>query len=111
MITVSFDFPDIINVSCGSGPHVLALTKNGEVYSWGHNGYGQLGHGDTSIHTRVPSVISHGLGGEVVVERVSCGAYHSLALTKTGEVICSYKSGKHIIIMFKIHPFCIGGCM
>ncbi len=27
----------------GTGPHVLALTRTGEVYAWGHNGYGQLG--------------------------------------------------------------------
>ena len=27
----------------GSGPHVLAYTQTGELYSWGHNGYCQLG--------------------------------------------------------------------
>ena len=39
-------FPDTIiikSVSCG-GYHSMALTQNGEVYSWGLNGYGQLGH-------------------------------------------------------------------
>ena len=30
------------------GKHFLALTKNGEVFSWGNGDSGQLGHGDTS---------------------------------------------------------------
>ena len=32
----------------GSGPHVLAYTQSGELYSWGHNGYCQLGNGSTN---------------------------------------------------------------
>lgn len=34
---------EIISFAFGSGPHVLALTRTGEVYSWGHNAFGQLG--------------------------------------------------------------------
>ena len=30
-----------------SGTHGYALTAEGDVWSWGHNDYGQLGHGDT----------------------------------------------------------------
>ena len=29
------------------GKHYLALTKAGDVYSWGNGDAGQLGHGDT----------------------------------------------------------------
>ena len=32
----------------GSGPHVLAFTQAGELYSWGHNGYSQLGKSEFS---------------------------------------------------------------
>lgn len=35
----------IVDIAFGSGPHVLAVSKNGEMYSWGHNGYCQLGNG------------------------------------------------------------------
>ena len=30
------------------GKHYLALTKSGDVFSWGNGDSGQLGHGDTS---------------------------------------------------------------
>lgn len=35
----------IVQISCGSD-HSFALTNAGEVYSWGLNFKGQLGHGD-----------------------------------------------------------------
>lgn len=47
---------NIIDLAYGSGPHVLALTKTGEVYSWGHNGYCQLGNGNTN-HGLSPSLL------------------------------------------------------
>ena len=34
----------IIDVKCGAA-HNVALDINGDVYSWGHNGHGQCGHG------------------------------------------------------------------
>jgi hypothetical protein len=36
----------------GSGPHVLAFTEAGDLYSWGHNGYCQLGNGSTNQEQR-----------------------------------------------------------
>lgn len=78
---------DCINFSgfaYGCGPHVLALTETGEVYSWGHNGYSELGDGTTN-QSLSPSLIGPNLGSKVVVE-VACGAHHSLALTQDGEV-------------------------
>lgn len=35
----------VVNIACGGG-HCLALTKAGELLSWGSGGHGQLGHGD-----------------------------------------------------------------
>lgn len=36
---------------------MYALMENGDVYSWGYNGYGQLGHGDTT-NRNVPTRIT-----------------------------------------------------
>lgn len=36
----------VVGVSVGD-THSIAVTEGGEVYSWGHGGSGQLGHGDT----------------------------------------------------------------
>jgi hypothetical protein len=37
----------VVEIACGDG-HCLALTKAGELLSWGSGGHGQLGHGDDS---------------------------------------------------------------
>lgn len=68
----------------GSGPHVLALTSRGRMFSWGHNGYSQLGLGSTNqgIH---PATVTAGLGESRIVQ-VACGSHHSLALSSEGEV-------------------------
>jgi alpha-tubulin suppressor-like RCC1 family protein len=70
----------------GSGPHVIAFTETGEVYSWGHNGYCELGSG-SSIQCLFPKLIGANLCGKEVIE-VACGSHHSLALTRDGEVRC-----------------------
>ena len=41
-------FQGVVGFAYGSGPHVLAYTQSGELYSWGHNGYCQLGNGTTN---------------------------------------------------------------
>lgn len=67
----------------GSGPHVLAVTESGDLLSWGHNGYCQLGNGNNT-HGLVPCSLSSSYMHQVV--EVACGSHHSLALTGTGEV-------------------------
>ncbi|XP_069687800.1 RCC1 and BTB domain-containing protein 1-like [Periplaneta americana] len=68
----------------GSGPHVIAYTETGEIYSWGHNGYCELGNG-SSNQCLSPTIIGPNLVGKEVIE-VACGSHHSLALTRDGEV-------------------------
>ena len=45
----------IIKVACGYS-HVLALSDEGEVYTWGSNNYGQLGN-RTKTNKLMPSII------------------------------------------------------
>jgi alpha-tubulin suppressor-like RCC1 family protein len=58
----------------------MALTWDGKLYTWGHNGYGQLG---TSNFTDswVPQLVS-GLTAPVV--SFSTGGFHALALLDNG---------------------------
>eukprot|EP01103_Thecamoeba_quadrilineata_P010720 TRINITY_DN2394_c0_g1_i1.p1 TRINITY_DN2394_c0_g1~~TRINITY_DN2394_c0_g1_i1.p1 ORF type:complete len:508 (-),score=70.63 TRINITY_DN2394_c0_g1_i1:164-1687(-) len=56
----------------------LALTRSGEVFSWGSNRYGQLGLG-TTLNSPLPSVI--GFFRERFVMDISAGGGHSLCLT------------------------------
>ncbi|XP_048656888.1 RCC1 and BTB domain-containing protein 2 isoform X3 [Marmota marmota marmota] len=71
-------------LSYGSGPHIVLATTEGEVFTWGHNAYSQLGNGTTN-HGLVPCHISTNLSNKQVIE-VACGSYHSLVLTADGEV-------------------------
>uniref|UniRef100_A0A1D5RIY0 RCC1 and BTB domain containing protein 2 n=1 Tax=Macaca mulatta TaxID=9544 RepID=A0A1D5RIY0_MACMU len=74
----------IASLSYGSGPHIVLATTEGEVFTWGHNAYSQLGNGTTN-HGLVPCQISTNLSNKQVIE-VACGSYHSLVLTSDGEV-------------------------
>ncbi|KAL7641414.1 UNVERIFIED_CONTAM: hypothetical protein RMT77_008554 [Armadillidium vulgare] len=69
----------------GIGPHVLAYTEDGELYSWGHNGFCQLGNGSTN-QGLTPYLVSSHLNSKRVL-KVAAGSHHSLALTEDGEVL------------------------
>mmetsp|Transcript_18230 Transcript_18230/g.38064 ORF Transcript_18230/g.38064 Transcript_18230/m.38064 type:complete len:471 (-) Transcript_18230:1643-3055(-) len=68
-------------VACGRY-HTVALTRSGEMYSWGGGKNGRLGHGDERIRTS-PSRIQ-GLPEPVV--SVACGYHSTLAVTVSSKV-------------------------
>lgn len=65
------------------GKHCLALTADGDVYSWGEGDDGKLGHGNKSPYDR-PRLIE-ALQGKGVIE-IACGGAHSAAITSSGEL-------------------------
>lgn len=73
-----------INKVCVESKLTFFLFPEGEVFTWGHNAYSQLGNGTTN-HGLVPCQISTNLSNKQVIE-VACGSYHSLVLTSDGEV-------------------------
>ncbi|CAG2168303.1 unnamed protein product [Oppiella nova] len=65
--------------------HVLVLTKTGQLFSYGYNEFGQLAN-RTTIDCYVPKLILINELMRHFIDDISCGAFHSLALTRTGLV-------------------------
>lgn len=75
---------NVTDVSCGSrDAQTIALTDDGNVWSWGDGDFGKLGRGG-SEGCLTPAIIPT-LAGKSVC-KILCGAQFSLALTKTGQV-------------------------
>ncbi|KAF7219056.1 probable E3 ubiquitin-protein ligase HERC6 [Nothobranchius furzeri] len=75
----------IIQVACGNA-HSMALTKGGDVFSWGLNSHGQLGQGKAVPQQFAPSLVRALTG--VAVTQISAGGSHTLFLTLSGLVYC-----------------------
>lgn len=80
--SISHVFIKKVAVNSG-GKHCLALSADGDVYSWGEGDDGKLGHGNKSNCDR-PRIIEALRGKEVV--DVACGGAHSAAITSRGEL-------------------------
>ena len=77
---------NIVKIARGND-HNLALTAEGEIYSWGYNNRGQLGLNNSST-TAAPTKVKDetGYGTLKGIVDIACGMYTSYALTETGEV-------------------------
>ncbi|XP_072978003.1 PH, RCC1 and FYVE domains-containing protein 1-like isoform X2 [Typha angustifolia] len=73
---------DVHNISCG-GRHAALVTKQGEIYSWGEELGGRLGHGVDSDVSQ-PKLID--ALANLNVELVTCGEYHTCAVTLSGDL-------------------------
>ncbi|ONK63536.1 uncharacterized protein A4U43_C07F16240 [Asparagus officinalis] len=73
---------DVQNISCG-GKHAALVTKQGEIYSWGEESGGRLGHGVDSdaSHPKLIDSLAN-----MNIEIVACGEYHSCAVTLSGDM-------------------------
>lgn len=109
-VTTIFNRKKIVYISCGT-TFTMAVTENGEVYSWGENNVGQLGIGNYENQTMPMEISSlkgtvignfclnkvikgieedkakrnHWIIGIISV-KVACGYEHTLALTDEGEL-------------------------
>nr|XP_057935021.1 probable E3 ubiquitin-protein ligase HERC4 [Doryrhamphus excisus] len=84
LVHIAIPIP-VIQVACGNS-HSLALTKGGDVLSWGLNSHGQLGAGkDCSMWYR--PLLVRALNG-IPVTHISAGGAHTLFLTLSGLVYC-----------------------
>ena len=77
----------------GGYNHFVALKNNGVVYTWGYNGYGQLGNGNTVNQLEPVECLDS--NGSVITDAVdvAAGSNHTLILRKDGTVwVSGYNS-------------------
>ena len=72
----------IVDIAAGSS-HFMILNDEGDVYSWGDNDCCQLGIGEGK-EQKTPKKID--TLSKFFINRISCGAAHSMAVSKTGNV-------------------------
>jgi len=73
-------FTDINN----GAAHIVAISQNGTVLSWGKCHVGQLGHGKDDEDGKYPKQIE--LLKDIKIKSVTCGVSHVLFITENGEV-------------------------
>lgn len=72
------DAHPITNIACGS-MHSMALNQWGEVFSWGSDNYGQLGHQLGGTLQIVPKLVKSLAPYHII--QIAAGQKHSIALT------------------------------
>lgn len=77
----------IDSITCGAD-HTLAMTMHGQIYSFGFNGCGQLGHGNNGDKFAVyqPTLIQHFIMNNIPIVQISAGSYHNMVLDNDGNV-------------------------
>ena len=73
---------NITHISSGYW-HSLALSQFGDIYSWGWNKDGQLGHTPNEIIVPIPYLIER-IEDNVMFKTISCGTRHSSGVTNNG---------------------------
>jgi len=80
---------EIVDVKVGRNnqSHILALTVDGEVYAWGHNEYGQLGHGTsgTGVFATLTK-IQYFIDNSITIAKIHVGGESSFAIDTNGEL-------------------------
>ncbi|KAL2928145.1 putative E3 ubiquitin-protein ligase HERC4 [Bienertia sinuspersici] len=80
---------EVVKVVCGN-EHVVALVSAGEkhttsddlvCYTWGNNGHGQLGLGDTDSRSHPQVVEQFNKGSAWRPYDIACGTFHTVVLT------------------------------
>jgi len=79
----------IVAIACGSN-HCLALSRSGDIYSWGDSRRGQLGNNVLSLQM-LPRCIAH----LPSMQSIACGPDRSAAVSRTG-VLYQWGDGKPI---------------
>ncbi|PON67076.1 Zinc finger, FYVE-type, endofin [Trema orientale] len=81
---------DVSGIACGDR-HAVLVTRQGEIFSWGEEAGGRLGHG-VEVDVSQPKLIDTLSGTNI--ELVACGEYHTCAVTLSGDLY-TWGDGTH----------------
>nr|GMD50175.1 ultraviolet-B receptor uvr8 [Ipomoea batatas] len=83
-------FLDVCQIACGV-KHAALVTRQGEVFTWGEESGGRLGHGvgKDVTHPRLLESLSF-----CSIDFVACGEFHTCAVTMAGELY-TWGDGTH----------------
>ncbi|KAL5539194.1 hypothetical protein UlMin_045231 [Ulmus minor] len=81
---------DVHGIACG-GRHAVLVTRQGEIFSWGEETGGRLGHG-VEVDVSQPKLIDTLSGTNI--ELVACGEYHTCAVSLSGDLY-TWGDGNH----------------
>jgi alpha-tubulin suppressor-like RCC1 family protein len=78
----------IIKISCSkqyenSAHHLLALDDEGDVWTWGYNDYGQLGHGHNRYVYSPRRIPREWFGGEEIIDILAAGNEYGSSYVRT----------------------------
>ncbi|XP_061847674.1 probable E3 ubiquitin-protein ligase HERC4 isoform X2 [Colius striatus] len=80
---------DIVQIACGD-QHAMALSRGGELFTWGQNIHGQLGVGSQTTLIRRPQLVGRLKG--IPLSQIAAGGAHSVVVSLSGFV---YSWGKN----------------
>ncbi|KAL3724693.1 hypothetical protein ACJRO7_029801 [Eucalyptus globulus] len=81
---------DVHQIACGTR-HVALVTRQGEVFTWGEESGGRLGHGSERDFSR-PHLVE--FLAVTNVDSIACGEYHTCAVSISGDLF-SWGDGTH----------------
>lgn len=72
--------------------HSAAISASGELFTWGHGFYGQLGHGDVVTRSEPKKVEFN----DLKFKKVKCGSYQTVAIDRKGLVYIWGRGGMNL---------------
>ena len=81
---------DVLQIACGV-KHAALVTRQGEIFTWGEESGGRLGHGvgKNVVQPRLVEALA-----STTIDFVACGEFHSCAVTMAGELY-TWGDGTH----------------
>lgn len=89
---------EILVIVAGARSHALAITKGGDVFTWGSPESGMLGLGAVSEYVEMPALM-HYIPADKIITQVSVGLNHTAVVSKDGEVCSKGQSSDFIVVI------------